>query len=99
VKKWVVLARSDMSQVEIIRRTRELFEESGSIPKVHEVDASATRVEMETIEMANKLMEVDWEDLTEEEKALKGFFTRYAENLFAVTIAVEYVFRVHPIHT
>jgi hypothetical protein len=79
--------------VEIIRRTRALLEESGSMPTISEVDPASTRVETETTELANRLMEVNWEGLTEDERSLRGFFTRNAmRELFAVTIANEYVF-------
>jgi hypothetical protein len=92
-KEWIALARSDMDQVEIIRRTRALLEESGSMPTILEVDPASTRVETATTELANRLMEVDWEGLTEDERSLRGFFTRNAmRELFAVTIANEYVF-------
>ena len=66
MKEWIVLARSNMDQVEIVRRTRALLEESKSMPTVSEVDPTSTRVETETTELANKLMEVDWEELTED---------------------------------
>ena len=93
IKEWIALARSDMDQVEIIRRTRALLEESGSMPTISEVDPASTRVETETTELANRLMEVNWEGLTEDERSLRGFFTRNAtRELFAVTIANEYVF-------
>jgi len=93
VKEWVILARSDMDQVEIVRRTRMLFEESASIPTIHEVDPLATDAEMETIDLANKLMQMDWEASEEEEKDLRGFFTPYAEDLFAVTMPTGYVLK------
>jgi hypothetical protein len=99
MKLWLVLAKSDMDQVEIVRRTRQLFEESGSIPKILEVDALATRVKMNTVDLANKLIEMDREDLEEGEKGLRGFFTRYAEDLFAVTMATEYVLGILMINT
>jgi hypothetical protein len=88
VKEWVVLAKSDMNQVEIIRRTRKLFEESGSMPNIREIDASATRPRIETTELANRFLEVDLDDLTEE-KGLRGFFTPHAENLFIRTMVIQ----------
>ena len=92
LNRWVILAKSDVDQIDIVRGTRTLFEESGSIPTIHKVDPFATRVEMKTIYLANKLMKMDWNDLTEEERGLKGFFTPYAEDLFAVTMDTEYRF-------
>jgi hypothetical protein len=79
-----------MEQIEIVRRTRQLFEESGSIPTIRVVDPSATGVKMKMVDLANKLMEIERNDLTEEEKGLKGFFTPYAEELFVVTMATKY---------
>jgi hypothetical protein len=78
-----------MDQAEIVRRTRKLFEASGSIPNVLEVDACAARVKIGTVNLANKLMKVDWEDMSEEDKGLRGFFTRDAKDLFAVTMDIE----------
>lgn len=78
-----------MDQAEIVRRTRKLFEESGSIPKILEVDACAAHAKITTVDLANKLTEVDWEELSEEDKGLRGFFTRYAKDLFAVTMDIE----------
>jgi hypothetical protein len=90
----VQLARSDMDQVEIVRRTRKMFEETGVMPPIREVDPLATRTNTDTVELANRLLHSDWEALTNEEKSLRGFFTGYAQNLFAITMAVGYVFDV-----
>ena len=89
VERWLILAKSDMDQAEIVRRTRKLFEGSGSIPIVLEVDACATRVNIGTVDLANKLKKVGREDLSEEDKGLRGFFTPRAKDLFAVTMIIE----------
>lgn len=89
IEGWIVLVHSDMEQVDILRRTRNLFEREKSIPHVREVDSNATRSRMETTALANKLMESDRRDLTEEEKHLKAFFTGNARDLFTVTMIVE----------
>lgn len=86
MKGWVQLGSSDMGQVEIVRKTRRIFEETGKIPRVTEVDPDARRVEINVLKLANKLMDTDWEELTSEEKTLRGFFTPKAERLFAVTM-------------
>jgi hypothetical protein len=89
---WVELAKSDMDQVEIVRRTRKMFEENGSIPRIREVDPLATRTDMDAVDLANRLMETDREGLTNEEKCLRGFFTGHALEKFVVTATtVEYV--------
>lgn len=87
IKRWVVVAKSEVDQVDILRRTRKLFEESGIMPSIRDVDPFATRVEITTIDLANKLMEVDWEDLRGEERSLRGFFSLHAVDLFTVTMA------------
>ena len=85
---WVILGHSDMEQVDILRRTRELFELNWSIPHVQEVDPNATCSSMKTTTLASKLLSVDRGDLTGEERHLKGFFTENAMDLFTVTMPV-----------
>ena len=97
IKGWVCLASSDMEQVEIVRRTRKMFEESGKIPRIREVDPLANHAEINTIDLANKLMKMNREDLTEEEKGLRGFFTQKASDRFAITMATGYVSRAPPL--
>jgi len=77
-----------MEQVEIVRRTREIFETSGRIPSIQEVDPLATSSEIGILDLANELMETDWEALTEEYKGVRGFFTEHARGRFAVTSAI-----------
>jgi Domain of unknown function (DUF1917) len=91
MKGWVQLARSDMDQVEILRKTREIFEKTGVVPRVREVDPLATRTEMDIINLANKLLKTDREELTDEEKFLRGFFTSGAKDLFEITMVDKYV--------
>lgn len=95
LKKWLRLANSNMEQTEIVRRTREIFEKSGKIPSLRQVDPFATPARIDTADLANELMKSDWDGLTEEYKRLRGFFTQYASGLFAVTSAIGYVFRQH----
>jgi HNH endonuclease len=82
---WIELAKSDMEQVEIVRKTREIVEQTGDVPPVRDVDPFATPAQMSTVDLANRLLKVDWEDLTEEEKALRGFFTERTGRMFAIT--------------
>ncbi|RDB17529.1 hypothetical protein Hypma_001262 [Hypsizygus marmoreus] len=86
VNGWVMIARSDMDQLEILRRTREIFEGSGRIPGFLEIDPLATSVDMHTVDFANILLETDWEALPEEMRSLKGFFTEKASELFSDTM-------------
>jgi hypothetical protein len=80
-----------MEQIEIVRRTRKMFEESGKVPQIRDVDPLATHTEISAVELANKLMKINHEDLTEKEKNLKGFFTAGAKEQFTVTGEIEYV--------
>jgi hypothetical protein len=81
-----------MEQVEIVRRTREMFELSGKMPRVQDVDPSARPVKLDILELANRLLEVErWEDLAEEERAVRGFFTQRARPKFAITMVTECV--------
>lgn len=93
MKGWVQLAKSDMEQVEIVRRTRQLFEESGKVPKIREIDPLASLTKRDILDLAAKLRDVGWENLTEEEKGLRGFFTSHAGGMFMVTTTKEYVFK------
>lgn len=83
------MAISDVDQVEIVRKTRKMFEETGRVPRIREIDPRASRTDITLLDLANKMMETDWEDLTDEEKNLRGFFTGNAEILFAITMATE----------
>jgi hypothetical protein len=83
------LARSDMEQVEILRKTREIFENTGAMPLIRDVDPLATHTEVDVVDLANRLLEMDREKLTDEEKGLRGFFTGRAWRLFAITMLVE----------
>lgn len=88
---WLQLARSDMDQVEIVRRTRKMFEETGTVPHIRDVDPLATCTDMRTIDLANRLMTTNRGDLSAEENCLRGFFTGRARELFAITMADESV--------
>jgi len=91
IKGRVCLASSDMEQVEIVRKTRKMFEESGRIPRIREVDPLATRTDITIVDLANKLRTMKREELTEEEKGLRGFFTPEAAGHFVITMDLEYV--------
>jgi len=75
IKDWIALARSDMDQVEIIRRTRALLEESGSMPTIPEVDPALKW---------RGLME-------DERSLRGFFTEHATRELFAVTMAIGYV--------
>jgi hypothetical protein len=75
------LAQSSMEQVEVVRRTREVFGRSGRVPRV-DVDPSARPVKLGILNFANRLLKVVWwEDLTEEERAVRGFYSKFATTM------------------
>lgn len=81
-----------MEQVDILQKTRRIFEKTGEIPEISVVDPDAIHVEIEGVNLASKLMEIDWKDLTKEEQSLRGFFTPDAIELFVVTsMSIKYV--------
>ncbi|KAF8632017.1 hypothetical protein AX17_004960 [Amanita inopinata Kibby_2008] len=90
---WLNLARSEMDQAEIVRRTRAYFEKIGNMPDVEEIDPAAVRsgispylfanwlkVKGEILKSEGKLHE----ELEREEslRSLKGFFTQTGSKLF-----------------
>jgi len=77
-----------MEQVDIVRKTREMFEANGRMPRVREIDPLASPVDISMVDFANMLLKTDWEDLPDERKCLRGFFTKRAEDLFSVTMAL-----------
>ena len=93
IEERVWLANSDMEQVEIVRKTRKMFEESGRIPRIREVDPLATRTDITIIDLADQLKAMKREELTEEEKGVRGFFMPEASDWFEITMAPEYVSR------
>jgi hypothetical protein len=85
IKGWITLGQSTMDQVEIVRKTRELFENSSAIPLPTLVDPSVAPVDMSPVDFANILIKVDWEDLPEEYRRFRGFFSEHASHLFLKT--------------
>lgn len=81
-----------MEQAEIVRRTREIFERSRKIPSIGDVDPLATLTGIDSIDLANNLVESGRKELREEYKCLRRFFTQSALAFFAVTSDIKYVF-------
>ncbi|PFH50341.1 hypothetical protein AMATHDRAFT_47994 [Amanita thiersii Skay4041] len=81
---WLMLARSDMDQAEIVRITRRLNEQTGIIPHIREVDPLATVVRIGDAGLVEWLRDKDqWSDSDEETIiGVKGFFTQAASKLF-----------------
>ena len=73
-----------MEQVEIVRKTREIFESTGLFPHRNRVDPSLKPADISVVDLANMLLERPWKDLPERLQRLRGFFTTRASgwNLF-----------------
>ncbi len=79
IKGRIVIGESNMDQVEIVRKTRE---SSAAIPLPTLVDPSMVPVEMGPVAFANILLRTEWEELPEEYRRFRGFFTEHASRLF-----------------
>lgn len=88
INDWIVVGQSDMDQVEIVRKTREMFQSSAAtrIPLPMLVDPSMVPVEMGPVAFANILLKQEWEELPEEFRRFRGFFTEHASRLFLRTM-------------
>ncbi|KAG6885098.1 hypothetical protein C0992_005468, partial [Termitomyces sp. T32_za158] len=83
LRGYIILGLSDLDQLEIIQRTREVFATSGTIPRVTELDPRAIRPDMSIGDFAELLLETNWYDLPEKYRKFKGFFTNIADKLFS----------------
>jgi hypothetical protein len=83
-----------MDQVEIVRKTREMFEDTGVIPDAEDIDPflklnpDCNELAVSHFEVADML---SWEysddsDKPEELQCLKGFFTENSSHLFRDTM-------------
>jgi hypothetical protein len=78
-----------MEQVEIVRKTREIFENTGVIPHPKRIDPSVKPVDICVLELANMMLKTPWEDLPKEFQRLRGFFTKRSSRLFQDTMLTE----------
>jgi 5-methylcytosine-specific restriction endonuclease McrA len=83
---WVTVSESTMKQVEIVRKTREIFEDTGVIPNPEHIDPSVKPVDISILEVANMMLETPWKDLPSEFHRLRGFFTEHSWGLFRNTM-------------
>jgi HNH endonuclease len=86
LQDWITVSKSAMEQVEIVRKTREIFEETGVIPHPYRIDPSVKHVRTSVVELANMLLNTPWKDLPEEFQSLRGFFTNHSSRLFRNTM-------------
>ena len=77
-----------MEQVEIVRKTREIFESIGLFPHRNRVDPSLKPADICVVDLANMLLERPWNDLPERLQRLRGFFTTRGWNLFQKTMLI-----------
>ena len=82
----LVLGKSTMRQVEIVRKTREMFENTGVIPHPKDIDPSLKPAHVSVLELANMMLKTPWKDLPEEFQRLRGFFTKHGSRLFQDTM-------------
>ncbi|EDR08219.1 uncharacterized protein LACBIDRAFT_297648 [Laccaria bicolor S238N-H82] len=86
MRGWLVVGESTMEQVDIVRKTRGMFESTGTVPHPKVVDPSAIPGDVDVLELANMMLETPWEDLPPERRRLRGFFTGHSSNLFQKTM-------------
>ena len=89
IQKWLIVSESTMKQVEIVRKTREIFENSGVIPYPELIDPSLKPASIDVVKFANMMLITPWKDLPKEFKRLRGFFTEHASRLFRDTMLIE----------
>jgi len=75
-----------MEQVEIVRKTREIFEVTGVIPNPERIDPSLKPVDIDVLELANTMLMTPWKDLPRQYRSLRGFFTQNSWSLFRNTM-------------
>jgi len=83
---WITVGESTMKQVEIIRKTRRMLEENDHISYPESIDPSLKPASISVVELANMMQKTPWEDLPEEFRRLRGFFTVHSSNLFRKTM-------------
>ena len=86
LQEWITVGKSAMKQVDIVCKTREIFEETGVIPHASHIDPSVIHVRISAVELANKLLRIPWKDLPEDYQCLRGFFTTESSHLFRNTM-------------
>ena len=88
LQNWLVAGESTMNQVEIIRKTREMFEKTGVIPYPASIDPSVKPADVGLLELAGIMRKsaLTGQDLPEKYQRLRGFFTEYSTRLFQDTM-------------
>ena len=83
----ITVSESTMKQVEIVRKTREFFEDTGVIPHPNRIDPSA-KPGTWVVNLAGMLGRMPWKDLPERFQRSRGFFTKHSWLLFRNTMLI-----------
>ena len=86
LQDWITVSESTMEQVEVVRKTREIFESTGVIPDPNRIDPSLKPANISVVEFANMMLKSPWKDLPEELQRFRGFFTMRGGGLFRKTM-------------
>tara|TARA_B100000886_G_scaffold334919_1_gene291177 strand:- start:1220 stop:1528 length:309 start_codon:yes stop_codon:yes gene_type:complete len=65
-----------------VSKSQEFWKNNGRVPNPKEIDGDVIRVSKSAMTFGNKLMKTDYEDLTDEDQSLRGFFTEKAGVIF-----------------
>ena len=85
LQDWITINKSTMKQVDIVRKTREIFESTGVIPHPYRIDPAVKLVRISAVELSNMLLTTPWKDLPKGYQSLRGFFTMHSSRLFQNT--------------
>ena len=78
----IILHKSKLPQIEIVSKSQEFWKNNGRVPNPEEIDGDVIRVSKSAMTFGNKLMKTDYEDLSDEDQSLRGFFTEKAGVIF-----------------
>ena len=87
LQDWITVSESTMEQVEVVRKTREIFESTGVIPDPNRIDPSLKPANISVVEFANMMLKTPWKDLPKKFHRLRGFFTENSSKLFRNTMS------------
>ena len=76
VLEWMTLSESTKEQVEIVRKTREIFKKTGVIPDPNRIDPSFKHIDITAVKLAKMLLRTPWKDLPGRFQSLRNLFTK-----------------------
>jgi hypothetical protein len=85
-ERWIQRGTSTMKQVDIIRKTRDIFQESGRVPQIHEIDPLATADAGTPTELEEELDfgRIKGMDSADDNMKFRAFFAHDASELFSI---------------